>query len=153
MAAYNMNYTCRIDALINVLTCDKIINRAINAIKKIDRSTALVYYISFVALCHTRLIIVVNFRYLLFTHSVCKLGKKWLCINLSVLHIAMHMCVCRNFTFDGVHVEGAQRLARIARESGVEKFIHVSHLNAQPHPPSKFVKGGSKYLKSKVLVC
>jgi len=47
-------------------------------------------------------------------------------------------------------VEGAQRLARIARESGVEKFIHVSHLNAQPHPLSKYVKGGSKYLKSKV---
>lgn len=55
----------------------------------------------------------------------------------------------RNFTFDGVHVEGAQRLARIARECGVEKFIHMSHLNAQPHPVSKFVKGGSKYLRSK----
>jgi len=60
------------------------------------------------------------------------------------------MFVCRNFTFDGVHVEGAQRLARIARECGVEKFIHMSHLNAQPHPISKFVKGGSKYLRSKV---
>lgn len=67
-----------------------------------------------------------------------------------VLHVAIHMHPCRNFTFDGVHVEGAQRLARIARESGVEKFIHISHLNAQPHPPSKYVKGGSKYLKSKV---
>lgn len=55
----------------------------------------------------------------------------------------------RNFTFDAVNLEGAQRLARIARESGVEKFIHISHLNAQPHPPSKYVKGGSKYLKSK----
>jgi len=31
-ATYNLNYTCRIDALIN---------RAINAIKKINRSTAL----------------------------------------------------------------------------------------------------------------
>jgi len=47
-------------------------------------------------------------------------------------------------------VEGAQRLARIARESGVERFIHLSHLNAQPHPTPKYVKGGSKYLKSKV---
>ena len=69
---------------------------------------------------------------------------------LSVIHTAMHTLVCRNFTFDGVNLEGAQRLARIARESGVEKFIHMSHLNAQPHPPSKYVKGGSKYLKSKV---
>ena len=63
------------------------------------------------------------------------------------------MHVCRNFTFDAVNLEGAQRLARIARESGVEKFIHISHLNAQPHPPSKYVKGGSKYLKSKVCSC
>jgi len=47
-------------------------------------------------------------------------------------------------------VEGAQRLARIARESRVERFIHLSHLNAQPHPTPKYVKGGSKYLKSKV---
>ena len=60
------------------------------------------------------------------------------------------MCICRNFTFDAVHLEGAQRLARIARESGVERFIHMSHLNAQPNPPSKYVKGGSKYLKAKV---
>jgi len=38
-ATYNMNYTCRIDALINASI--KIINRAINAIKKNNRSTAL----------------------------------------------------------------------------------------------------------------
>jgi len=68
---------------------------------------------------------------------------------LSAFYVDMH--VCRNFTFDAVHVEGAQRLARIARESGVEKFIHMSHLNAQPHPVSKYMKGGSKYLKSKVI--
>ena len=62
----------------------------------------------------------------------------------------MIFCTCRNYTFDGVHVEGAQRLARIARECGVKKFIHMSHLNAQPHPVSKYVKGGSQYLRSKV---
>jgi len=43
-ATYNMNYTCRIDALINVLTCDYN-NCAINAITKINRSTALVIII------------------------------------------------------------------------------------------------------------
>ncbi|KAJ8867340.1 hypothetical protein PR048_031141, partial [Dryococelus australis] len=30
----------------------------------------------------------------------------------------------KNFKFDDVHVDGARRLARIAREMGVEKFIH-----------------------------
>jgi NADH dehydrogenase (ubiquinone) 1 alpha subcomplex subunit 9 len=55
----------------------------------------------------------------------------------------------KNFSFDAVHVDGARRLARIARESGVERFIHMSHLNAQPNPPSIFVKGGSKFLISK----
>jgi len=40
-ATYNINYTCRIDKLINALT--NIINCVINAIKKINRSTALVY--------------------------------------------------------------------------------------------------------------
>jgi hypothetical protein len=49
-----------------------------------------------------------------------------------------------------VNAQGARRLARIAREAGVERFIHVSHLNAQPNPPSIYVKGGSKYLISKV---
>jgi len=55
----------------------------------------------------------------------------------------------KNYKFDDVHVKGAQDLARIARESGVERFIHVSHLNAQPHPTPIYVKGGSKFLKSK----
>jgi NADH dehydrogenase (ubiquinone) 1 alpha subcomplex subunit 9 len=55
----------------------------------------------------------------------------------------------KNFTFDDVHVEGAQRIARLARQAGVERLIHVSHLNAQPNPPSFYVKGGSKYLSSK----
>ena len=56
----------------------------------------------------------------------------------------------RNFKFDDVHVKGAQDIARVARECGVEKLIHFSHLNAQPNPPSIYVKGGSGYLRSKV---
>jgi len=47
--SYNINWTCRIDALINALTrAIKIINRAINAIKKINRSTALVIIITII---------------------------------------------------------------------------------------------------------
>ncbi|XP_053597603.1 NADH dehydrogenase [ubiquinone] 1 alpha subcomplex subunit 9, mitochondrial [Microplitis demolitor] len=55
----------------------------------------------------------------------------------------------KNFTFDDVHVEGARRLARIARESGVERFIHVSSLNCCEKPTPILMEGGSNFLKSK----
>lgn len=55
----------------------------------------------------------------------------------------------KNFPFKEVHVESARRLARIARESGVEKFIHLSALNADPHPEPVLYSGGSKFLQSK----
>ena len=55
----------------------------------------------------------------------------------------------RNFSFNEVHVEGPRRMARIAREVGVKKFIHISALNAQPNPEPVYLKGGSQFLKSK----
>jgi len=55
----------------------------------------------------------------------------------------------KRFSFEDVHVTGARTLARIARESGVERFVHVSHLNADPDPVPIFVKGGSRLLKAK----
>lgn len=57
----------------------------------------------------------------------------------------------KNFKFDDVHVEGARRLARIAREAGVEKFIHVSALNGSPDPEPILLKEGSQFLRSKYL--
>uniref|UniRef100_A0A1L8E0I7 NADH dehydrogenase [ubiquinone] 1 alpha subcomplex subunit 9, mitochondrial n=2 Tax=Nyssomyia neivai TaxID=330878 RepID=A0A1L8E0I7_9DIPT len=54
-----------------------------------------------------------------------------------------------NFSFNDVHVDGARRLARICREMGVERFIHLSALNASPHPDPLILKEGSKFLKSK----
>lgn len=46
----------------------------------------------------------------------------------------------KNFTFEDVHVKGARTLARICKESGVERFIHLSCLNANPNPKVYFKK-------------
>ncbi len=56
----------------------------------------------------------------------------------------------KNFKFRDVHVDGARRIARIARECGVERFIHFSSMNASPNPPKIMLKAGSNILKSKV---
>ncbi|KAK2580195.1 hypothetical protein KPH14_012459 [Odynerus spinipes] len=54
-----------------------------------------------------------------------------------------------NFSYHDVHVEGARRLARLAKEAGVERFIHFSDLNASPNPKPLVMKNGSEYLKAK----
>lgn len=54
-----------------------------------------------------------------------------------------------NFTLDELHVDGCARIARLARESGVKRLIHLSALNCSPNPPAKYIKGGSKFLRSK----
>ena len=50
----------------------------------------------------------------------------------------------RNFNFDSVHVAGAKSIAHIAQESGVSKFIHVSHLNASLESTSEFYRSKAK---------
>ncbi|XP_050722577.1 NADH dehydrogenase [ubiquinone] 1 alpha subcomplex subunit 9, mitochondrial-like [Eriocheir sinensis] len=57
----------------------------------------------------------------------------------------------RNFSFDKVHVEGSHRLAHICKEMGVERFLHVSALNSDREHEGYFLKGGSKFLKTKGL--
>jgi NADH dehydrogenase (ubiquinone) 1 alpha subcomplex subunit 9 len=45
----------------------------------------------------------------------------------------------KNFDYEDVHATGAERIAKIATETGrAEKFIHVSHLNAALDSPSEF---------------
>ncbi|THG97294.1 hypothetical protein EW026_g4677 [Hermanssonia centrifuga] len=46
----------------------------------------------------------------------------------------------KNFTFGSVHVDGAERIAQIAAESGVSRLVHVSHLNASALSTSAFYK-------------
>lgn len=55
----------------------------------------------------------------------------------------------KNYKFDDVNVDGVRRLARIAREAGVDKFVHLSALNASPNPQSILLPDGSQFLKSK----
>jgi len=44
----------------------------------------------------------------------------------------------KNYNFEDVNVLGPERIARIAAENGVQRFIQVSHLNASVNSPSKF---------------
>ncbi|KOC64425.1 NADH dehydrogenase [ubiquinone] 1 alpha subcomplex subunit 9, mitochondrial [Habropoda laboriosa] len=50
-----------------------------------------------------------------------------------------------NFSFKDVHVEGARKLARLAKQCNVERFIHMSCLNAAKKPTVE----GSKILQTK----
>ncbi|CAO1629071.1 unnamed protein product [Sympodiomycopsis kandeliae] len=50
----------------------------------------------------------------------------------------------KNFTFDDVHAKGAERIAAIAADAGVSRFIQVSHLNAQADSPSAYLRSKAK---------
>jgi len=57
----------------------------------------------------------------------------------------------KQFNFYDVHEHGARRLARIAREMGVQRFIHLSALNAKVDPEPVLLPNGSNWLRSKAL--
>lgn len=48
------------------------------------------------------------------------------------------LLLIRNYNFDDVHNEGAARIAELAQKNGVSRFIHVSHLNADPNSKSRY---------------
>ncbi|XP_076653290.1 NADH:ubiquinone oxidoreductase subunit 39 [Halictus rubicundus] len=54
-----------------------------------------------------------------------------------------------NFSLHDVNVQGARTIARLAKQCGVEHFIHVSCLNADPNPKPLMLPDGSQILKSK----
>jgi NADH dehydrogenase (ubiquinone) 1 alpha subcomplex subunit 9 len=55
----------------------------------------------------------------------------------------------KNFSYEEIYVTGPQTIARIAKECGVEKLIHVSALNATEDPEPLILKEGSKFLSAK----
>ncbi|KAK0162518.1 hypothetical protein PV327_006291 [Microctonus hyperodae] len=74
------------------------------------------------------------------------------CIKYSnvVINLIGREWETKNFKFNDVHVEGARTLARLCRETpSVERFIHVSCLNANPNHSPILLKKDTKYFSSK----
>ncbi|KAM3869816.1 NADH dehydrogenase [ubiquinone] 1 alpha subcomplex subunit 9, mitochondrial [Diretmus argenteus] len=46
----------------------------------------------------------------------------------------------RNYRFEDIFVTIPQQIARAAREAGITKFVHMSHLNADIRSPSKYLR-------------
>ncbi|OQV16264.1 NADH dehydrogenase [ubiquinone] 1 alpha subcomplex subunit 9, mitochondrial [Hypsibius exemplaris] len=55
----------------------------------------------------------------------------------------------KRFSLEQVHVEGARRIARLSKEAGVERLIHLSALNATEKPKRIILPKGSEFLASK----
>jgi uncharacterized protein YbjT (DUF2867 family) len=49
-----------------------------------------------------------------------------------------------DLTFQVVHVQGAERLARCAKAAGVERFVHVSGIGVDANSPSAFVRARAR---------
>lgn len=47
-------------------------------------------------------------------------------------------------TFDAIHVEGAERVARQARDAGIRSLVHISGIGADPASPSKYVRARAR---------
>lgn len=54
-----------------------------------------------------------------------------------------------NFSYEDVNITGPQTIARICKEAGVQRLVHMSHINARAQPEVAFLPGGSKFLASK----
>ena len=55
----------------------------------------------------------------------------------------------RNYSFEDVNITGPQRIARVCKEMGVQRLVHMSHINAREEPEVAFLKGGSRFLATK----
>lgn len=55
----------------------------------------------------------------------------------------------KNFSYEDVNITGPAKIAKICREMGVKRLVHMSHINARAEPKTAFLKEGSKFLKTK----
>ncbi len=61
-------------------------------------------------------------------------------MSVCVSHLIKPFALRRNFTYFDVHAKGAEAIASIAAQAGVDRFVHVSHLNAAKDSPSEFYR-------------
>ncbi|XP_040568149.1 NADH dehydrogenase [ubiquinone] 1 alpha subcomplex subunit 9, mitochondrial [Lepeophtheirus salmonis] len=55
----------------------------------------------------------------------------------------------KNFKFMDVNVHGPERIARLAKQAGVKRFVHISSINARENPDRAFLPRGSRWLQTK----
>jgi len=55
----------------------------------------------------------------------------------------------KNFSYKDVNVTGPQKIAKICREMGVKRLVHMSSVNARAEPEKAFLSKGSAWLKTK----
>ena len=48
-----------------------------------------------------------------------------------------------------MNITGPQRIAKVCKEMGVQRLVHMSHVNAREEPEVVFLKGGSRFLSTK----
>lgn len=59
----------------------------------------------------------------------------------------------RDARFHGVHVEAAGRMAGLARERGIERYVHLSGLGVDPCSPSPYVRARAAGEAAVVAAC
>eukprot|EP00088_Acartia_fossae_P011053 TRINITY_DN1553_c0_g1_i1.p1 TRINITY_DN1553_c0_g1~~TRINITY_DN1553_c0_g1_i1.p1 ORF type:complete len:439 (-),score=115.43 TRINITY_DN1553_c0_g1_i1:325-1611(-) len=55
----------------------------------------------------------------------------------------------KNFSYTDVNVKIPETIAKVCREMGVKRLVHMSHINARAEPERAFLKNGSEFLRTK----
>jgi len=55
----------------------------------------------------------------------------------------------KNFSYKDVNVTGPAKIAKICREMGVKRLVHMSSINARAEPEKAFLSKGSAWLRTK----
>jgi NADH dehydrogenase (ubiquinone) 1 alpha subcomplex subunit 9 len=55
----------------------------------------------------------------------------------------------KNFSYKDVNVTGPAKIAKICREMGVKRLVHMSSINARAEPETAFMSKGSAWLRTK----